>query len=279
MSFSKIKLIALDLDGTLLLPAGEVHPIERDALQQARRAGVFVAIATGRSIQDTLPYAESAGGVDWIITENGARILSADGQTVDRRTMPREDLTLLLELCEAYAVEPCFYGDRVIWYGEQCRRFHDRVLAVTGRPLPLQLEHFRYVDGRAQWHALTQETVFKAIVYGDPADLDTWLTALAKTGRFAAEPSIFCGMKNVEINRRGTDKGTALLRLAERLHLTREQVMACGDSDNDRTMLQTAGLGIAMANAPAHIRALADAVTASNTEHGVAQAVRRYALG
>ncbi|MDO5784300.1 MAG: Cof-type HAD-IIB family hydrolase [Eubacteriales bacterium] len=279
MSSSKIKLIALDLDGTLLSPEGQVHPIEQDTLQQVRRAGVSVAIATGRSIQDTLPYAQAAGGVDWIITENGARIQSADGQTIYQRTMPQETLTLLLRLCEKYAVEPCFYGDDIIWYGRQCRRFHDNVMAITGHPLPLQLEHFRYVDSWAQWYALTRENVYKAIVYGDAADLDTWLTALAETGQFAAEPSVFCGMKNIEINQRGTDKGAALLQLAAQLQLTHEQVMACGDSDNDRTMLQAAGLGIAMANAPAHIRALADAVTDTNDQHGVAQAVRKYVLG
>lgn len=276
---SEIKLIALDLDGTLLRVGGHVDPVDRDTLQQARRAGIAVAIATGRSVQDTLPYAQAAGGVDWIITENGARILSSDGQTIYQRPMPQEAVTLLLQLCEDYSVEPSLYGDHIIWYGAQCRQFHDNARKVMGRPLPLQLEHFRHVDGSEGWHALTRERVYKAIVYGDAADLDAWLTAMAKTGQFTSEPSIFCGMKNIEINQRGTDKGKALLYLAAQLQLTREQVMACGDSDNDRAMLQDVGLGVAMANAPAHIRALADVVTDTNEQHGVAHAVRKYALG
>lgn len=275
---SQIKLIALDLDGTLLSPDGQVHPMERDTLQQARRAGISIAIATGRSIQDTLPYAQAAGGVDWIITENGARISSANGQIIYQRVMPQETLELLLQLCRKYGVEPCFYGDHIVWYGKRCRQFHDNVQAATGRPLPLQLDHFHYVDGHAQWDALTQENIYKAIVYGDAADLETWLTALSQTGQFTAEPSIFCGMKNIEINQFGTDKGTALLHLAAQLQLTPEQVMACGDSDNDRAMLQAVGLGVAMANAPAHIRALANIVTDTNIQHGVAQVVQKYVL-
>ena len=279
MSFSNIKLIALDLDGTLLSPEGTVHPMERDAIQQARRAGVAVALATGRAVRDTLPYAHAAGGVDWLITENGARIQSMTGEPLYAHAMPVETLMLLLRLCREYGVEPCLYGTELVWQGAICRAFHDNMMKITGRPLPIELDHFRLVEEDTQWDALIHKTIYKAIVYGDAADLDAWLDALARTEQFTAEPSIFCGMKNIEINLRGTDKGDSLLRLAEHLNLTREQVMACGDSDNDRAMIQDAGLGVAMANAPEHIKKAADVVTDTNVQHGVAQAVRRYVLG
>ena len=84
---------------------------------------------------------------------------------------------------------------------------------------------------------------------------------------------------NLEINARGVTKGRGLLVLAETLGLSRSQVMACGDSGNDLTMIQNAGLGVAMANATPEVLAAADFVTASNNEDGVAKAIERFVLG
>lgn len=278
MISSPIKLIGLDLDGTLLGADSLVHDRERRTLQRARQAGIAVALSTGRSIADAAPHAKAAGGVDWIITENGARITSSSGKTIYRHALTVHHVELLLALCEKHHVEPSFYGESCIWYGAECRAFFDEIMRIRGGTLPIDMHHFRYVETREQWHMLTDKTAFKAIVYGDAHDLDAWLYDVRAAGEFEAEPSVFCGMKNIEINAKGTDKGTALLYLAQHLGLTHKQVMACGDSDNDRTMLQAAGLGVAMGNASAHIRALADATTDTNENHGVSHAIERYVL-
>ncbi len=277
MIFSPIKLIGLDLDGTLLGTDSQVHECERHALQQARQAGVATALCTGRSMLDSTAHAKAAGGVDWIITENGARVTSAAGETIYRHTMTRQHIEYLLALCEMHGVEPSFYGEHTIWYGAQCKAFFDEIIRIRGG-LAIDLSHYSYVHTPEQWHALSNETIFKAIVYGDAHDLDQWLTDLKACDLFESEPSLFCGLKNIEINAKYTDKGTALLQLAKHLDLTAGQVMACGDSDNDRTMLQAAGLGVAMANAPEHIRALADVTTDTNDNHGVSHAIERYVL-
>ena len=86
-------------------------------------------------------------------------------------------------------------------------------------------------------------------------------------------------LKNVEINRKGVHKGRALQQLAEHLGLGMDEVMAIGDSDNDLTMLQMAGLGVAMANAAPNVRDIADAVTLDNASNGVAAAVKQYIFG
>ncbi|MCD8355748.1 MAG: Cof-type HAD-IIB family hydrolase [Clostridia bacterium] len=278
MYHSNIKLIALDLDGTLLGSDSLVHESERQALQQARQNGVSIVLCTGRSVHDSLPHAQAAGGVDWIITENGARITSSDGETIYRHPLSVQHLKLLLELCEVHHVEPSFYGESCVWYGEQCRAFFDEIYRTTGRMPPIDMGNYRYIETREQWHMLAEKTVYKSIVYGDIADLDSWMQDMQETGAFESEPSIFCGLKNIEINAKGTNKGTALLYLAEHLGLTRKQVMACGDSDNDRKMLQAAGLGVAMRNAPAHIQNIANVVTDTNELHGVAKAIQNYVL-
>lgn len=274
---SPIRLLGLDLDGTLLGEDSRVHDRERQTLQRARAAGVAVALCTGRSIVDTLAHAEAAGGVDWIITENGARITSADGREICRHEMTPQHIDRLLTLCEAHGVEPSFYGERTIWFGDKCQGHFDQISRIIGR-LPLNLPHYRHIEDPAQWRALARETIFKAIVYGDARELNAWLADMRASGLFESEPSVFCGLMNVEINAKGTDKGAALLHLAGHLGLTAGQVMACGDSDNDRAMLEAAGLGVAMANAPEHIRALADVTTESNARHGVSRAIERYIL-
>ena len=279
MIFSDLKLIGLDLDGTLLGADSLVHEPEARAVQQARRAGVSVALATGRSMHDALPHAAAAGGVDWFITENGARVTSADGSTIYEDALSSGHLHTLLDLCEQYGVEPSFYGKGCVWYGSECRAFFAEVARQRGGTMPIDMEQYRYVDTADAWRALADtQTVYKAIVYGDTAQLDEWMEKIQASGRFEAEPSVYCGMKNVEINRKGTNKGHALLSLAQRLGLHRSQVMACGDSDNDRAMLHAAGLGVAMANAPLHIRNMADAVTGTNENHGVCQAIEQYIL-
>ncbi len=273
-----LKLIGLDLDGTLLGEDSRVHEPERRAIQQARQAGVSVALATGRAIHDALPHAQAVGGVDWLITENGARVTSADGETIYENPIPTAHLRTLLDLCGRYGVEPSFYGTELVWYGAACRAFFEEIDRIRSGPRPIDMLQYRYVEGDA-WRTLAEEqTVYKAIVYGDADQLDGWLRDMRASGHFEAEPSVFCGLTNVEINRRGTNKGHALLSLAQQLGLRRGQVMACGDSDNDRAMLHAAGLGIAMANAPAHIRRMADAVTDSNENHGVSRAIERYIL-
>ena len=104
--------------------------------------------------------------------------------------------------------------------------------------------------------------------------------ALERYGIFELAPSVMYGgeLRNVEINRMGVHKGRGLEWLAQHLGCTLENVIAIGDSENDLTMLQMAGLGVAMANSEPSIRAAANVITGSNTENGVAQAVYRYIL-
>lgn len=279
MISSTIKLIGLDLDGTLLGEDSSVHEAERNAVQKARQAGVCVALATGRAILDTAPHAQTVGGVDWLITENGARVTSASGETIYEHAMSVSQLHLLTELCDAYGVEPSFYGKHNIWYGKQGMEFFDEVSRRRNGIVPVDRSHYDYIEDPAQWRELAEhQTIYKALVYGDAASLDEWLQQMQACGHFETEPSVFCSMKNIEITQKGTHKGKALLHLAQHLGLEADQVMACGDSDNDRTMLQTVGLGIAMANAPSHIRSLADAVTETNNDHGVCRAIEQYIL-
>lgn len=144
-------------------------------------------------------------------------------------------------------------------------------------------EGYFYLDSHEKWlKALESETLpfTKAVLYPSHDISDLLVSRLKHMGSFEIAPSVMFGgeLHNIEINRRGVNKGQGLRWLAKELGCTMENLVAIGDSDNDLTMLRAAGLGIAMANSRKNVRLTADAVTGSNTENGVAQAIERYIL-
>ena len=146
-------------------------------------------------------------------------------------------------------------------------------------------EGYHFVeDGNAWREVLAREPrpFTKAILYHDDPNAIAPLTAaLDKYGIFELAPSVMYGgeLRNVEVNRVGVHKGRGLEWLAHHLGCTLANVIAIGDSENDLTMLQMAGLGVAMANSEPCIREAADVITGSNMENGVAQAIYRHVLG
>lgn len=144
-------------------------------------------------------------------------------------------------------------------------------------------EGYFYLDSHEKWlKALESEALpfTKAVLYPSHDISDLLISRLKHMGSFEIAPSVMFGgeLHNIEINRRGVNKGQGLRWLAKELGCTMENLAAIGDSDNDLTMLRAAGLGIAMANSRKNVRLTADVVTGSNTENGVAQAIERYIL-
>lgn len=279
-----IQILALDLDGTLLTNHNSVSPACCAAVQAARAKGVQAVICTGRNAADSCLFGEMAGGMDWAITANGAEVRSlADDEILLTEPLGKPLCEALLALCGEFDVDPCLYTAEAVYYG---RAFEQFMEVCAGQGLRLKFTERRYYhripDGSWKGFLAEQsEKILKAILYdSDPVKVDRIYEALLRDGRFEAAPSEMFGgrLKNVEVNRRGVSKGRALQALADRTGCTMAQVMAIGDSDNDLTMLRMAGLGVAMGNAPEHIRLAADAVTADNAEDGVARAIEKWIL-
>lgn len=279
-----IRILALDLDGTLLTDHNHVSPACRDAVQRARAKGIQTVICTGRNAADSCMFGEQAGGMDWAVTVNGAEVRSLDsGEAVFTQALGLQQCEALLELCEGFGTDPCFYTADAVYYGREFERF---IELCAGHGLRLDFterrNYHRVPDGG--WRAFVRERqagILKAILHAaDPALVGRIFAELSRDPRFEAAPSEMFGgqLRNIEVNRRGVSKGRALEALAARLGCTMANVMAVGDSDNDLSMLRMAGLGVAMGNAPAHIRAAADAVTADNIEDGAARAIETYIL-
>lgn len=279
-----IKILALDLDGTLLTDHNHVSAACRDAVQAARKKRIQAVICTGRNAADSYMFGDQAGGVDWAVTGNGAEVRSVpDGQVIFTQTLGEALCFALVDVCERFGTDPCFYTSGAVYYGREFEQFISDCAALGMKFDFIEREHFHRVPDHG-WRAFVQERsgeILKAILHAsDPALVDQMYAWIKQDDRFEAAPSEMFGgkLKNIEINRSGVSKGRALEVLANQLGCTMDNVMAIGDSDNDLTMLRMSGLGIAMGNAPAHIQQAANAVTAVNTEDGVAQAIERYLL-
>ena len=283
---SQIKLLALDLDGTLLGPDSRVSRENARAVRQAQQAGVQVVLCTGRNMAEARSFnAQLDASADWAAIANGAATLRfADGRQVTFDGMDAEDCAAVRQVCAQFDVDLCLHTAEGLYYGRDFQEFLTELRRRGHVALDETARGYHFIGQAAQWDAVIgreQGHVLKAIMHHlDPAVVDRMIGALEATGRFELAPSIMYGgeLKNVEINHKGVHKGRALAKLAEYLGFGMDAVMAIGDSDNDLAMLRMAGLGVAMANAAPHIRAAATPSAALSSVTASAAAIKQYIL-
>lgn len=270
-----IKLIALDMDGTLL--GADHHTIPQrniQALQAASARGVQIAIASGRSWSLVREHAQALGCVDFGITANGAYVLDAHtGAEMASFPMDPAQCVEIIRILRRRGLSFELYIGGDNYMDGQLEDVKELILSDQF------FEMFRrrttLVPDVAQAAAAAHPGKFD--IFYVPPDIRSQVHRdIAATG-----PVAFTGAlgTNMELNASGVHKGRALAALAEKLGLEPGQVMAFGDADNDLEMLEYAGWSFAMANASAEAKAAARYQTGSNQEGGVGMAVERYVLG
>lgn len=263
-----IKLIACDLDGTTMGEDLVFSPRLLQAVWHAQERGTMVVIATGRGYSSALFFARQLGAVAPLICYQGALIKTQEGETIYRITLSSEHLPQVVSFCEEGRWELTMYCDDQIYY---TARVHDQAYYNRWFNLPSHL-----VDNLLA--ALPSDPIkFIAIAptktLGD--QLQTQLSQFAR-GRFQITRSHDWFVEGIPLD---ASKGRAVARLAERLGIRREEVMALGDHGNDRSMVEWAGLGVAVGNASPDVKAVADAIVPPQSEDGAAWAIERYVLG
>lgn len=264
----EMKLVVSDIDDTLLPKGGVISQGTRRAVAECRRRGIVFSLASGRWFPSTVTVAETLGVNGPLIVANGGCVMTVDGEVLKEFPMRERDVEI------AYgAVKDC--GALITSYVRGAI-YRLNTWTMENRP-PEKLSYFGgevfdVVDDdpvRFQQEAL--QGVYKMEVYSN----DTPLLAELRDRLEKAGLSVSSSFKtNIEITSPGLGKGQAVAWLARYLGIGREQVMCFGDNTNDASMLRAAGVGVAMGNAVAELKAQADLVAPPCAEDGLARLLR-----
>lgn len=277
MMRQNIKMIGLDLDGTLLNTQKVLTDHTKEVLQKAMEQGVVVLPATGRSVAGLPADLLALSGVRYALTANGAKIVDlADGQIIYEKLVPYDMAEKLLDIMERYDTLIEVYHDGVGYSSEDMlKRVHEffqnpamaDYVIKTRRKVPDVREMFT--------NAKRPSDKVQAIFLHEEERQMAWKQIVEVFPEVEITSAL---SNNMEVNAPGVSKGKTLLHLGKLLGIKREEIMAIGDGTNDIDMLKEAGLGVAMANAVACVKEAADLVTDSNDEEGVAKAIEKYVL-
>ena len=271
-----IRMVALDLDGTTFDSAGDISEHTVNTLEKAAAAGAHIVVSTGRSYASLPDHIKDVSGIEYAITSNGAHVNRMgsgeqiysdflDPQAVERvaelKTETGADIEVFIN-GKAY-VDESYYED-VKENGCEFRNA-DYVL-WSRRPVPdvtaLMLENKEEIEN--------VNFVFRTLELLEEAKPKVCAIENANiTSSF---------LSNLEVGGPNTSKKTALLWLTDRLGISTDELMCCGDAPNDQAMLELAAIGVAVANAWGGLKDHADYITASNDDDGVALAIEKFVL-
>ncbi|MBS1705255.1 MAG: HAD family phosphatase [Armatimonadetes bacterium] len=253
-----IKLVAIDIDGTLLNSSRQVSEENKSALKAVQEAGITICLASGRLIPTIMPIAEEAGVSGPMITCNGAYAESAEGETLVSATLSKRAQQEVLDYSRENQVTANLYQPR-------------RVLTTHESPyLELYVKRTRAQPEVFGWDRLEQEAATKMIFVDAPAANLSHAEYFEPLQEYLDFDLTVSEPEYLEFLPRGMNKGTTLALLAKHMGLRQDEVAAIGDYHNDFDMIQWAGLGAAMGSAPEEVKAVANMVVPTNDENGVA---------
>ena len=269
-----IRLIAIDLDGTLLNSKVELPQENRDALRRAYEAGIEIVLGTGRRHDFALPIAQSLGFDLWMFSSNGAITRSTRGETFHRDMLPKETAIRLADTMRKFRNYMVVTFDRTGAGAIVCEN-HDQLYGVIQRWMEKNAPFIRYVSPIE--NALTEDPI-QAMFCGPVELMDSAqedLAACGFSGDFTALRTQYDyrDLCIVDILNAGCSKGHALERWARHRGVDRSEVMAIGDNYNDVEMLTFAGHPVIMGNACDDLKQSGWTVTLHHDDHGVAATI------
>jgi Cof subfamily protein (haloacid dehalogenase superfamily) len=276
-----IRLLAIDIDGTLLDSRGRLPDAHREAVVDAHASGIEIALVTGRSFHFALPTAALLPIPLTLVCNNGALVKSKDGDTGLRKLLPRDAARRVLAEMRDYedSVAIIFdrpsgadarqmVFDRMDWTHPQRSGYYEKNKAFIARA-PEGLAGMLVED--------PVQVMFNGSV-GPMRAVFSALRSMAIADQFSVAVTEYVArdFSLVDVNAAGCSKGTTLAEWADRRGLARDEVMAVGDNLNDVDMLDYAGTAVVMGNATDTLKARGYILTGSNDENGLATAIRRF---
>ncbi|KAF1295660.1 HAD family hydrolase [Enterococcus sp. JM4C] len=282
-----IKLIASDMDGTLLDAHMGISEENAAAIRFALDQGIEFMVSTGRNYQEARSALDEAGISCAMITLNGAQVFDKDGVSLFTVPIAREQIAFILDRLDAHDIYYEVSTNKGLYSESQSRRI-DSFAAMIADHLPhltykmaiamasanLELLHINYVDSIRELLTDDSLEVLKIIcVHSEgPKVLGPVASEIDALGDLAITSS---GQNNIEINHRSAQKGIAVAHVATDRGIDLADVMTIGDNFNDVSMLQMAGVSFAMGNAELEVKEYAKYETDTNLENGVGKAIMR----
>jgi Cof subfamily protein (haloacid dehalogenase superfamily) len=274
-----VRLIALDIDGTLLNSRWQVSPANHAAIAEAARRGIEVALVTGRRYDFALPVAQTIAAPLTMIVNNGALIRSNDGRTHMRHVLPRAIAKNVLQLTAPWREAAAVVFDRPSAEQVMIERFnaddslragyYSRNKDFIAFATPLE-------------NCLTEDPIqvmFSGNI-GPVRAIESALRAASFAKDFTLAVTIYAqkDFAMIDVIKPGTSKGTSLAEWAAIRGIAREEILAIGDNHNDLEMLHFAGIPVVMANCVEKLKSFGWHQTRSNDDDGVAAAIELFAL-
>lgn len=265
-----IKLVAIDIDGTLLNSNRKISLKVKETLQRANENGMSIVLCTGRplpGVKEQLTELNLYGDNDYVITYNGSLVQATkSNEIISQYTLSHNDF-LEIELMS-----------RAV--GAHLHAIDDQTIYTTNRDIGKYTVHEAYlVDMPLKYRTVEEMTpdmsIIKMMMIDEPEVLDKAISQLPD--EFIEK---YTTVKSTdfyyEILNKKASKGNALAKLAEHLGIAQSETMAIGDNENDLSMIEYAGIGVAMGNATESVKRAADIQTTSNDEDGVAEILLKY---
>ncbi len=272
----QIRLIALDLDGTLLDENKRLSENNIQALAECTRQGIQVVPATGRPSDGIPEELRSIPGVRYAITTNGGAVVDLKtGKWLSQCVLSNEQALRILDIVRHYHV---MYDPYIQGRGITQSSFFEHMEEFGISPAVQKLVRATrdVVPDVYQYMVETKNCAEKINIFlADLSDKEVLREKLSAVDGLAVSSSMY---NNLEVNAKAATKGNALLWLADHLGIPREETMAFGDGENDISMLKAAGTGVAMGNASDQVKESADEVTLTNDQDGVAAAIQNWVL-
>ena len=274
-----VRLIALDIDGTLLDSRWQLPAANRAAIQSAARRGIEVALVTGRRYDFALPVAQDLGCAVTMIVNNGGLIRSSDGQTWLKHLLPSDVARNVLRMGS-----PWRHGAAVIFdRPRENQLILDRLNQDDSLRYAYYSRNLQYIGIVSPIEDCLTESPLQVMFSGtvaEMAEIEALLaaSALAKDLKLAATKYAAKDFAMLDVLPPGCTKGAALAEWAKLQGLQREEILAIGDNHNDVEMLEFAGIPVVMGNSVPELKTYGWYETHTNDEDGVAAAIERFAL-
>ena len=286
------KLIAIDLDGTMLDSFGQVTENTKEVIQKTIEKGIDVIIASGRPIDSIKTIAKEIGSNKYFIAGNGALIYDIQkNEVLYEKYMKKEKVLEIIKICEENSIAYNVYTDKTIlatslkynvlyYHKENLKKQEDKRTHIN-----IVENMYEYIQKMQEEKFLKiticddSKTVFQSIIRKLEKIKDIEILDVSHMSRKVIEQGteeIPIEYYYTEISSKDVDKWYAIEFLIEKLNIKKEEVITIGDNVNDKKMINEAGVGIAMGQSMPQLKELADYVTSSNSEEGVAKAIEKF---